>query len=100
MKNLIIKLWKSDVKTSYCIYENCSIWELGEFEKNKIMITWPVLTSLKTLYIIIIVLCGSVLQFIYIVLPRSFHTNINYFRGTVKKEKIWGGKCEMWNKQN
>jgi len=32
--------------------------------------------------------------------PRSFHTNINYFRGTVKKKKIWGGKCEMWNKQN
>jgi hypothetical protein len=47
MKNLIIKLWKSDVKTSCCIYENRPIWELGEFEKNKILITWPVLTSPK-----------------------------------------------------
>jgi hypothetical protein len=26
------------------------------------------------------------------VLPRSFHTNINYFRGTVKKKKILRGE--------
>jgi hypothetical protein len=51
MKNLIIKLWKSDVKTSCCIYENRHIWELGEFEKNKILITWPVLISPKNIYI-------------------------------------------------
>jgi hypothetical protein len=51
MKNLIIKLWKSDVKTGCCIYENCPIWELGEFEKNKILITWPVLTTPKNLYV-------------------------------------------------
>jgi hypothetical protein len=53
MKNLIIKLWKSDVKTSCCIYENRPIWELGEFEKNKILITWPVLTSPNNIYIYI-----------------------------------------------
>jgi hypothetical protein len=47
MKNLIIKLGKSDVKASCCKYENRPIWELGEFEKNKILITWPVLTSPK-----------------------------------------------------
>jgi len=51
MKNLMIKLWKSDVKTSCCIYENRPIWELGEFEKSKILITWPVLTSSKNIYI-------------------------------------------------
>jgi hypothetical protein len=32
--------------------------------------------------------------------PRSFHTNINYFKGIVKKKEILRGKCEMWNKQN
>jgi hypothetical protein len=51
MKNFMIKLWKSDVKTSCCIYENCHIWELGEFEKNKILITWPILISPKNIYI-------------------------------------------------
>jgi hypothetical protein len=34
MKILVTKLWKLDVKTDYyCIYENCPIWELGEFGK-------------------------------------------------------------------
>jgi hypothetical protein len=36
MKNLKIRLWKPNVKTSCCgIYENCPIWEQGEFEKKK-----------------------------------------------------------------
>jgi len=52
MKNLIIKLWKSDVKTSCCICANRPIWELGEFEKNKILITWPVLSLAQKNYIL------------------------------------------------
>jgi hypothetical protein len=46
-KILIIRLWKPDVKTSCCIYENQLIWVLAEFEKNKNLITWPVLISSK-----------------------------------------------------
>jgi hypothetical protein len=35
MKNLIIRLWKPNVETSCCgIYENCPIWEQGEFLKK------------------------------------------------------------------
>jgi hypothetical protein len=52
-KNLIIRMWKPDVKTDFsCIYENWLIWEPGEliwepceFEKKKKLIAWPVLTS-------------------------------------------------------
>jgi len=54
MKNLIFGLWKLDVKINcYCIYENWLIWKLGEFEKNKYLITWLVFSAqkLKKLYI-------------------------------------------------
>jgi hypothetical protein len=44
--DLIIRLWKPDVKTGCCcIYENRLIWEPGEFEN--FLITWPVLISPK-----------------------------------------------------
>jgi hypothetical protein len=36
MKNLIIRLWKPDVKTGCCsVYEERLIWEPGEFEKRR-----------------------------------------------------------------
>ncbi len=48
---LIIRLWKPNGENQCCIYENRPIWEPGEFEKNKNLITWLALTSSKKLYI-------------------------------------------------